>query len=71
MEKYFVPVKIFQKYILCFQALDTIDGLELQYDSKAGSKYYYTKMGMYRVSITGDAWLIEMAFSASRTRDKF
>jgi hypothetical protein len=38
-------------------SLDTIDGLELQYDSKAGSKYYYTKkICMY--PITGDAWLI-------------
>lgn len=53
MEKIFRPSpKAFKNTFCVFQemSLDTIDGLELQYDSKAGSKYYYTKVGMYRVS---------------------
>jgi hypothetical protein len=31
-------------------SLDAIQNLKLQYDSKSGSKYYYTKEGMYRLS---------------------
>lgn len=53
MEKIFRPSPNSFKNTFCvFQEmpLDTIDGLELQYDSKAGSKYYYTKIGMYRLS---------------------
>ncbi|GGA74222.1 hypothetical protein GCM10008015_13660 [Flavobacterium palustre] len=29
---------------------DAIDGLKVQYESKAGSSYYYTPEGMYRLS---------------------
>ncbi len=53
MEKIFRPSPNAFKNTFCvFQemSLDTIEGLELQYDSKAGSKYYYTKIGMYRLS---------------------
>lgn len=31
-------------------SLETINDLKVQYDSKSGSKYYYTKKGMYRLS---------------------
>ncbi|MEO8252985.1 MAG: hypothetical protein ABI554_01265 [Flavobacterium sp.] len=29
---------------------DTVKGLKVQFESKAGSKYYYTQEGMYRLS---------------------
>lgn len=30
--------------------MDAVNGLKIQFDSKSGSKYYYTKSGMYRLS---------------------
>lgn len=36
--------------VFCEVPIDSINGLKIQYDSKSGSKYYYTKTGMYRLS---------------------
>ena len=53
MEKIFRPSPNSFKNTFCeFQEvpLERIDGLIVQYSSKAGSSYYYTKSGMYRLS---------------------
>ncbi|MEC5165420.1 hypothetical protein RCH18_001148 [Flavobacterium sp. PL11] len=53
MEKNFKPNPNSFKNTFCiFYEVDKkdIEGLAIQYDSKAGSKYYYTKLGMYRLS---------------------
>lgn len=67
MEKSFRPSPNSFKNTFCiFQEmpLNCIEGLELQYDSKAGSKYYYTKNGMYRLSnhwgrLANSKWRLE------------
>lgn len=45
-------------------SIDAINGLKIQYDSKSGSKYYYTKTGMYRLSnhwgrLANSKWRLE------------
>jgi hypothetical protein len=53
MEKIFRPSpKSFKNTFCVFQevALISLDGLKIQYESKSGSSYYYTKVGMYRLS---------------------
>ncbi len=44
--------------------LEAIETLTVQYDSKSGSKYYYTKEGMYRLSnhwgrLANSKWRLE------------
>lgn len=53
MEKNFQPSPNSFKNTFCVfkeEALAQIEGLKLQFESKAGSSYYYTNLGMYRVS---------------------
>jgi hypothetical protein len=53
MEKNFRPSPNSFKNTFCVfseQPFEKIKGLKIQYQSKAGSSYYYTNMGMYRVS---------------------
>ena len=43
---------------------DKIEDLKVQYDSKSGSKYFYTKVGMYRLSnhwgrLANSKWRLE------------
>lgn len=67
MEKIFRPNPNSFKNTFCVfheEPLDSINGLELQYDSKSGSKYYYTKAGMYRLSnhwgrLANSKWRLE------------
>ena len=67
MEKLFRPNPNSFKNTFCVfyeASLDSIHGLELQYDSKSGSKYYYTKVGMYRLSnhwgrLANSKWRLE------------
>jgi hypothetical protein len=67
MEKIFRPNPNSFKNTFCVfheVSLDSINGLELQYDSKSGSKYYYTKVGMYRLSnhwgrLANSKWRLE------------
>jgi hypothetical protein len=67
MEKIFRPNPNSFKNTFCVfdeATLDCINGLKLQYDSKSGSKYYYTKMGMYRLSnhwgrLANSKWRLE------------
>lgn len=45
-------------------SLNAINGLKIQYDSKSGSKYYYDKSGMYRLSnhwgrLANSKWRLE------------
>lgn len=55
--------------------LDAIDGLEVQYASKAGSSYYYTKEGMYRLSnhwgrLANSKWRLEPMQETSPSKQK-
>ena len=53
MEKSFRPNPNSFKNTFCVfdeTSIDAINGLKIQYNSKSGSKYYYTKTGMYRLS---------------------
>jgi hypothetical protein len=53
MEKNYQPKSNSLKHTFCVfieVSLAEIDSLVLQYESKAGSRYYYTKKGMYRLS---------------------
>lgn len=67
MEKDFRPSPRSFKNTFCvfFEVLlDQIEGLQVQYDSKSGSKYYYTKDGMYRLSnhwgrLANSKWRLE------------
>jgi len=67
MEKTFRPSPNSFKNTFCvFHEVlpDKIKNLEMQYDSKSGSKYYYTKEGMYRLSnhwgrLANSKWRLE------------
>ncbi|WP_426095784.1 hypothetical protein [Flavobacterium sp. DSR2-3-3] len=53
MEKIFRPnLNSFKNTFCAFDeiSMDAVNGLKIQYASKSGSKYYYTKTGMYRLS---------------------
>ncbi|WP_367753542.1 hypothetical protein [Flavobacterium sp. WC2430] len=53
MEKIFRPSPNSFKNTFCIfneESLEKIKDLKIQYQSKAGSSYYYTNLGMYRVS---------------------
>ena len=53
MEKIFRPNPNSFKNTFCIfdeVPIDAVNGLKIQYDSQSGSKYYYTKTGMYRLS---------------------
>ncbi|NDP27064.1 MAG: hypothetical protein GZ087_06520 [Flavobacterium sp.] len=67
MEKSFRPSpKSFKNTFCVFQEVlpDTIQDLKIQYDSKSGSKYFYTKEGMFRLSnhwgrLANSKWRLE------------
>lgn len=67
MEKNFRPNPNSFKNTFCVfyeVAIESINGLKIQYDSKSGSKYYYTKTGMYRLSnhwgrLANSKWRLE------------
>lgn len=67
MEKNFRPHPNSFKNTFCvFDEIDieAIGNLKIQYDSKSGSKYYYTKAGMYRLSnhwgrLANSKWRLE------------
>jgi hypothetical protein len=67
MEKIFRPSpKSFKNTFCVFQEvlLERIENLQVQYDSKSGSKYYYSKQGMYRLSnhwgrLANSKWRLE------------
>ena len=67
MEQLFRPSPNSFKNTFCvFQEVlpDKIENLKVQYDSKSGSKYFYTKVGMYRLSnhwgrLANSKWRLE------------
>lgn len=67
MEKLFRPnPKAFKNTFCVFQEVfpNQIENLQVQYDSKSGSKYFYTKEGMYRLSnhwgrLANSKWRLE------------
>lgn len=67
MEKIFRPSpKSFKNTFCVFQEvlIERIENRQLQYDSKSGSKYYYSKEGMYRLSnhwgrLANSKWRLE------------
>lgn len=67
MEKIFRPSpKSFKNTFCVFHEVlpAKIEGLVVQYDSKSGSKYFYTKEGMYRLSnhwgrLANSKWRLE------------
>jgi hypothetical protein len=67
MEKIFRPSPNSFKNTFCVfheVPLEGVNGLALQYDSKSGSKYYYTEAGMYRLSnhwgrLANSKWRLE------------
>ena len=67
MEKNFRPNPNSFKNTFCVfneMPLEAINTLKIQYDSKSGSKYYYTKSGMYRLSnhwgrLANSKWRLE------------
>ncbi|MES2575365.1 MAG: hypothetical protein V4572_10510 [Bacteroidota bacterium] len=67
MEQLFRPSPNSFKNTFCvFQEVfsDRIEGMPVQYDSKSGSKYFYTEEGMYRLSnhwgrLANSKWRLE------------
>lgn len=67
MEKIFRPNPNSFKNTFCVfneVSIAAVSGLKIQYDSKSGSKYYYTTTGMYRLSnhwgrLANSKWRLE------------
>ncbi|TDE03052.1 hypothetical protein [Flavobacterium sandaracinum] len=67
MENFFRPNPNSFKNTFCVFSeipVDTVNGMKIQYDSKSGSKYYYTNLGMYRLSnhwgrLANSKWRLE------------
>ncbi len=78
MAKQFRPSPNSFKNTFCvFQevSLFEIEGLEVQYESKSGSSYYYTKEGMYRLSnhwgrLANCKWRLEPMESETNSKVK-
>ena len=78
MEKIFRPSpKSFKNTFCVFQELplDSLEGLKVQYESKSGSTYYYTKVGMYRLSnhwgrLANSKWRLEPMEPESESKTK-
>lgn len=78
MEKIFRPNPNSFKNTFCVfheVSIDSILGLKIQFDSKSGSKYYYTKLGMYRFSnhwgrLANSKWRLEPLESATDSKIK-
>jgi hypothetical protein len=67
MQKIFRPNPNSFKNTFCIfheESLDSLKGLSVQYQSKSGSSYYYTTLGMYRLSnhwgrLANSKWRLE------------
>ena len=78
MEKIFRPSpKSFKNTFCVFQEvlLNNLEGLTVQYESKSGSCYYYTKLGMFRVSnhwgrLANSKWRLEPMKPESDSKTK-
>jgi len=78
MEKMFRPSpKSFKNTFCVFQEVlsDKINDLKVQYDSKSGSQYFYTKEGMFRLSnhwgrLANSKWRLEPLYPESESKFK-
>jgi hypothetical protein len=78
MQKIFRPSsKSFKNTFCVFHEvlINEIEGLALQYESKSGSSYYYTKIGMYRLSnhwgrLANSKWRLEALEPESESKFK-
>lgn len=78
MQKIFRPSpKSFKNTFCVFQEMpiNEIEGLLVQYASKSGSSYYYTKVGMYRLSnhwgrLANSKWRLEPLEPESESKFK-
>jgi hypothetical protein len=78
MEKIFRPSpKSFKNTFCVFHEVlpDRIAGMPVQYDSQSGSKYFYTKEGMYRLSnhwgrLANSKWRLEAMEPATDSKFK-
>jgi hypothetical protein len=78
MEKSYQPKSNSFKHTFCVFTevpLSEVDDLVLQYESKAGSRYYYTKEGMYRLSnhwgrLANSKWRLLSVENQSTTKFK-
>jgi hypothetical protein len=78
MQKIFRPSsKSFKNTFCVFQELplSSLEELTMQYASKSGSSYYYTKLGMYRVSnhwgrLANSKWRLEPMQTESGSKTK-
>jgi hypothetical protein len=78
MQKIFRPSpKSFKNTFCVFQEmpLSSLESLTMQYASKSGSSYYYTEMGMYRVSnhwgrLANSKWRLEALEPESDSKTK-
>lgn len=78
MQKIFRPSPNSFKNTFCvFQevSINEIEGLAVQYESKSGSSYYYTKIGMYRLSnhwgrLANSKWRLEPLEMESESKIK-
>lgn len=78
MEKIFRPNPNSFKNTFCVfheVSIDSILGLKIQFDSKSGSKYYYTIQGMYRLSnhwgrLANSKWRLEPLESVTDSKIK-
>ncbi|NGY37633.1 hypothetical protein FQU23_008910 [Flavobacterium sp. XN-5] len=78
MEKIFRPSpKSFKNTFCVFQevTLSSLEELKVQYESKSGSSYYYTKEGMYRLSnhwgrLANSKWRLEAMEPESESKTK-
>jgi hypothetical protein len=78
MEKIFRPnPKSFKNTFCVFQEvpLSSLKGLVVQYESKSGSSYYYSKFGMYRLSnhwgrLANSKWRLEPLEPESESKIK-
>jgi len=78
MEKIFRPSpKSFKNTFCVFQemSLSSLKGLVVQYESKSGSSYYYSKFGMYRLSnhwgrLANSKWRLEPLEPESESKIK-
>ncbi|MFQ3172984.1 MAG: hypothetical protein ACI9WT_000066 [Flavobacterium sp.] len=78
MQKTFLPSsKSFKNTFCVFQEVrvNEIEGVAVQYESKSGSSYYYTKIGMYRLSnhwgrLANSKWRLEPLDPESESKIK-
>jgi len=78
MEKFFKPSPNSFKNTFCVfieMPIENITNLAIQYGSKSGSKYYYTEVGMYRLSnhwgrLANSKWRLEPMLLATDSKFK-